>query len=46
MTSGGRVLAVSSLGEDMKDALATSYKNAGKIAFRDIYYRNDIGFDL
>ena len=46
VTSGGRVLAVSSLGEDMKDALATSYKNAGKIAFRDIYYRNDIGFDL
>lgn len=46
VTSGGRVLAVSSLGKNMQDALAISYKNAGIIEFKDIYYRNDIGFDL
>lgn len=46
VTSGGRVLAVSSLGKTMQDALAISYKNAAMIEFKDIYYRNDIGFDL
>ncbi|HOW09432.1 MAG TPA: phosphoribosylamine--glycine ligase [Bacteroidales bacterium] len=46
VTSGGRVVAVSSLGNTMKDALASSYKNAAMIEFKDIYYRNDIGFDL
>ena len=33
LTSGGRVLAVSSFGENMKDALAKSYANAEKIEF-------------
>lgn len=46
VTSGGRVLAVSSYGKTLKDALAGSYRNAGLITFRDIYYRKDIGFDL
>jgi len=46
VTSGGRVAAVSSLGKTMKDALAVSYRNAGIISFRNIYYRKDIGFDL
>ena len=46
VTSGGRVLAVSSWGRTMKDALSGSYKNAGAITFQGIYYRNDIGFDL
>jgi phosphoribosylamine--glycine ligase len=46
ITSGGRVLAVSSWGNSMKDALALSYKNAGKINFDGLYYRKDIGFDL
>ncbi len=46
VTSGGRVLAVSSWGNTMKDALDISYKNAGCIKFEGIYYRTDIGFDL
>lgn len=46
ITSGGRVIAVSALGKTMKEALASSYRNAGVIGFRDIYFRKDIGFDL
>jgi phosphoribosylamine---glycine ligase len=46
ITSGGRVIAVSALGTTMKEALACSYRNAGVIGFRDIYFRKDIGFDL
>ncbi|MGB8492132.1 MAG: phosphoribosylamine--glycine ligase [Bacteroidales bacterium] len=46
VTSGGRVIAVSSWGSTMDEAIGLAYKNAGKISFRDIYYRKDIGFDL
>jgi len=46
VTSGGRVLAVSSWGKNLKEALAGSYKNARLILFRAISYRKDIGFDL
>jgi phosphoribosylamine---glycine ligase len=46
VTSGGRVIAVSSWGKTMKEALTGSYKNARSLSFRDMYYRNDIGFDL
>ena len=46
LTSGGRVIAVSSLGETLDQALDFSYNTAKKIHFRDSYYRKDIGFDL
>ena len=46
VTSGGRVLAVSSWGTTMKEALNTSYRNAGLLKFEGRYYRTDIGFDL
>ena len=46
VTSGGRVLTVSSYGKDMKEALNKSYVSAGLIKFDKMYYRKDIGFDL
>ncbi len=46
VTSGGRVIAVSAWGSTMKEALSYSYKNAGLISFKGVYYRKDIGFDL
>jgi phosphoribosylamine--glycine ligase len=46
VTSGGRVVAISSWGKTMKEALAGSYRNARAVSFRDMYYRKDIGFDL
>jgi len=46
ITSGGRVLAVTSYGEDFKRALAQSYKNIGQIHFDKMNFRTDIGFDL
>lgn len=45
-TSGGRVLAVTSLGENKDAALKISYKNITKIHFDKMYYRRDIGQDL
>ena len=46
VTSGGRVIAVTSFGKTMKEALGVSLGNAHSISFRDSYYRKDIGFDL
>jgi phosphoribosylamine---glycine ligase len=46
VTSGGRVIAITSWGSTMKEALNTSYRNAGLLKFEGSYYRTDIGFDL
>ncbi|GAF05397.1 phosphoribosylamine--glycine ligase [Saccharicrinis fermentans] len=46
ITNGGRVIAMSAIGKDMKEALAKSYKNAELVQFENKYFRKDIGFDL
>ena len=46
VTSGGRVLAISSFGEDIYEALETSYKSIENISFEGSYYRTDLGEDL
>lgn len=46
LTNGGRVLSVSSFGNNMIEALETSYENAEVIQFDKKYYRKDLGFDL
>lgn len=46
LTSGGRVLAVTSYGTTMDEALKTSYSSIDKISFDGHYFRKDIGFDL
>ena len=45
-TNGGRILALTSFGATMEQALGRSYENAEKICFDGMYYRKDIGFDL
>ncbi|HKL36533.1 MAG TPA: phosphoribosylamine--glycine ligase [Salegentibacter sp.] len=46
VTSGGRVIAVTSFGKDYKEALKKSYQNVEKLQFDKMYYRKDLGFDL
>lgn len=46
VTSGGRVIAASSLGDSIPDALARSYASIDKVNFDGKYFRRDIGRDL
>lgn len=42
-TAGGRVLGVTALGSDLKEALKKAYEAVGKITFEGAHYRTDIG---
>ena len=46
VTSGGRVMAITSLGKNYKEALKKSYQNIEKLHFDKMNYRKDLGFDL
>ncbi len=45
-TSGGRVMAITSYGDTMEEALKNAYTNVKHVDFEGKYYRNDLGFDL
>jgi phosphoribosylamine--glycine ligase len=46
VTNGGRVIAITSFGDNFKEAIKKSYQNIDKLHFDKMYYRKDIGFDL
>lgn len=46
VSNGGRVLAVTSFGDDFQEAIKKSYQNINQLHFDTMYYRKDIGFDL
>ncbi|MDC0303752.1 phosphoribosylamine--glycine ligase [Flavobacteriales bacterium] len=46
VTNGGRVLAITSYGENINEALEQSYANAHVVNYEGKYFRTDIGFDL
>jgi phosphoribosylamine--glycine ligase len=46
VTNGGRVLAITSFGNDYAEAIKKSYQNIEKLHFDKMYFRKDIGFDL
>jgi phosphoribosylamine---glycine ligase len=46
LTNGGRVIAITSFGNSMNEALIKSFENAEKVNYEGKYYRKDIGKDL
>ena len=46
VTDGGRVLAVTGKGENLKEAIQDSYNAVNKISWENVYHRKDIGQDL
>ena len=46
VTNGGRVMAVTSFGDTIEEALGKTYRSIDKIHFDQMNYRKDIGFDL
>ncbi|RAR49732.1 phosphoribosylamine--glycine ligase [Flavobacterium lacus] len=46
VSNGGRVLAVTSYGNDFNEAIKKSYQSIERLHFDKMYYRKDIGFDL
>ena len=46
VTSGGRVMAITSFANTIEEALEKSYRSIDEIHFEKMNYRKDIGFDL
>ena len=46
LTNGGRVLAITSFGNDFHEAIKKSYQNIDILHFDKMYFRKDIGKDL
>lgn len=46
LTNGGRVMAITSLGDTIEEALQQSYQSIENIGFENMNYRKDIGFDI
>lgn len=44
VTAGGRVLCVTALGDDIRQAQSTAYAAVGAISWPGMYYRGDIGY--
>ncbi|PKB16760.1 phosphoribosylamine--glycine ligase [Flavobacterium sp. 5] len=46
VSNGGRVMAITSYGDNFQEALDKSYQNVNKLHFDKMNFRKDIGFDL
>lgn len=46
LTNGGRVMAVTGIGDEVETALENAYNTVSKICWNDLYFRRDIGQDI